>query len=110
MHRMSAEMRSCIEECLRCHGICLGMAMSHCLEQGGRHVEPGHFRIMMSCAEICQTAANVMLIGTAQHKRTCALCADICEECARSCETLDGMEECVQACRRCAESCRRMAA
>jgi hypothetical protein len=110
MHRMSAEMRSCIEECLRCHGICLGMAMNHCLEQGGRHVEPGHFRLMMSCAEICQASANFMLIGTEQHKWTCALCADICEECARSCETLDGMEECVQACRRCAESCRSMAA
>jgi hypothetical protein len=110
MHGISAEMRSCIEECLRCHSVCLGMAMNHCLVQGGPHVEPGHFRLMMSCAEICQTSANFMLIGTAHHKRTCAVCADVCEECARSCEKLDGMEECVQACRRCAESCRKMAA
>jgi hypothetical protein len=110
MHLMTAEMRACIEECLHCHGICLGMAMNHCLEQGGKHVEPGHFRTMLACAEICQTAVNFMLIGTQRHRETCRICADVCEECAKSCEQVGGMEECVQVCRRCAESCRRMTA
>ena len=110
MHHMSAEMQACIDECLRCHSSCLGMAMNHCLEQGGKHIEPPHFKLMMACAEICQTAANFMLIGTPQHKQTCRLCAEICDECARSCEQVGGMDECVQACRRCAESCRKMAA
>lgn len=110
MHQMSTEMQACIDDCLRCHGTCLGMAMTHCLETGGRHVEPGHFRLMMACAEICRAAANLMLIGTAHHRRSCALCAEICEDCARSCAELDDMQDCVEACRRCAESCRRMAA
>lgn len=110
MHQMSAEMRACIEECLRCHSTCLGTAMTHCLEQGGRHVEPEHFRLMIACAEICQTSANFMLIGTPHHKHTCRECAEICEECAKSCERVGGMDDCVQACRRCAESCRKMAA
>lgn len=110
MHQMSAEMQACIEECLRCHSTCLGMAMNHCLEVGGKHAEPSHFRVMMACAEICQTSANFMLIGTPQHRQTCRLCAEICEECARSCEQVGGMEDCVQQCRRCAESCRKMAA
>ena len=110
MPTISTDMQACIEQCLRCYQTCLGMAMTHCLEQGGAHVEPGHFRTMMACAEICRTSAHFMLIGTPHHRHTCGECAEICEECARSCEGLDGMQDCVTACRQCAESCRRMAA
>jgi hypothetical protein len=104
MHRMSPEMRACIDECLRCHSVCLGTAATHCLEQGGRHVEPKHFRLMLACAEICQTSANFMLMMSEHHKRTCAVCAEVCEACARNCEEIGNMQECVEACRRCAES------
>jgi hypothetical protein len=110
MHQMSSEMRACIDECQRCHSVCLGMAATHCLELGGRHVEPKHFRLMLACAEICQTSANFMLMMSEHHKRTCAVCAEVCEACARSCEQVGDMQDCVDACRRCAESCRRMAA
>jgi hypothetical protein len=106
----SESMQRCIDECLRCHSVCLREAMNHCLEAGGKHVEPNHFRLMIACAEICQTSANFMLIGTDLHRRTCAVCAEVCEACARSCEQVGEMDECVQACRRCAESCREMAA
>jgi hypothetical protein len=109
-HHLTREMQACIDECLRCYAVCLGTAMGHCLETGGEHVAPPHFRLMMACAEICRTAAHFMLIGSRHHKHVCAECAEICEECARDCERLDGMEECVAACRRCAESCRKMAA
>jgi hypothetical protein len=107
---MSKEMKSCIDACLSCYQTCLGTAMTHCLEQGGKHVEPPHFRLMMACAEICRTSAHFMLLNTPHHKRTCGQCAEICEECAKDCERLDGMEECVTACRACAESCRKMSA
>jgi hypothetical protein len=111
MHRhISVEMQACIDECLRCYQICLGTAMNHCLETGGEHVKPKHFRLIMACAEICRTAAHFMLLRSEHHKHVCAECAEICEQCATDCERLDGMEECVTACRRCAESCRRMAA
>lgn len=110
MHQMNEEMRRCIEECLSCHRVCLTMAAQHCLEVGGKHVEPGHMRLMLACAEICRTSAHLMLLGTGQHKATCAACAAICEACAKSCDQVGGMEECVQACLRCAESCRKMAA
>ena len=106
----SENMQKCIDECLRCYSVCLGMAMHHCLEVGREHVEPKHFRLMMACAEICRTAAHFMLIGSEHHRHTCAECAEICDECARDCERLGDMQECVDACRRCAESCRRMAA
>jgi hypothetical protein len=109
-HQMSEHMRHCIDECLKCHSVCLQTAMNHCLQEGGKHTEPGHFRLMIACAEICQTSANFMLIGTDLHRRTCGVCAEVCERCAESCEQVGGMDGCVQACRRCAESCRRMAA
>src|SRR5688572_7902204 len=84
----SAEMQSCIEECLGCYQTCIGMAMSHCLVQGGRHVEPAHFRLMISCAEMCRASAHIMLTGTDVHKASCAACAEICAACAISCAGL----------------------
>ena len=108
MHSISSEMQACIDECLRCYQMCLGMAMTHCLEEGGSHTEPTHFRLMMACAEICRTSAHFMLLNSPHHKHICTECAEICEECAKDCERLDGMEECAIECRRCAESCRQI--
>lgn len=110
MRAISPGMRSCIEECLRCYQMCLAEASQHCLEAGGKHVEPGHFRLMLACAEACRTSAHMMLLGVAEHKQSCAACAAFCEACAASCEQVGGMQECVEVCRACAESCRRMAA
>lgn len=110
MHHMNAEMQQCIENCLNCHKTCLQMASNHCLEMGGKHVEPAHFRLMLDCAQICQVSADFMLRSSAHHSHVCAECADICEDCAKSCEQVGDMGECVAACRKCAESCRAMAA
>ncbi len=107
---MTKDMKACVEECLRCHAVCLGMASHHCLVAGGKHVAVAHFRLMLACAEACQSAANFMLIRTDKHKAMCGLCAEICEACAASCEQLGDMQDCVDACRRCAQSCRSMAA
>jgi hypothetical protein len=84
--------------------------MNHCLEAGGKHVEPPHFRLMMACAEMCRTSAHFMLISTPHHKHTCKECAEICAECASDCKRIGGMDECVAICEACADSCRRMAA
>jgi hypothetical protein len=103
------DMQECIDNCLQCYRICQETAMNHCLEKGGKFVEPQHFRLMLSCAEICRTSADFMLSGSDLHAETCAVCADVCEACAESCEQLGEMDECVRICRLCAESCREMA-
>lgn len=103
-------MEACIEACLACYRTCLETAMGHCLEAGGRHVEPAHFRLMIACAEACRASAHVMLTRTPHHTSTCAACASLCDACADDCERLGGMEACVAACRRCAETCREMSA
>jgi hypothetical protein len=105
---LSDAMKQCIEDCQQCSAECLETAMHHCLESGGRHTEPEHFRLMINCAEICQTAANFMLSRSTFHESLCALCAVICDACAHSCEQIGGMEHCVELCHRCAGSCREM--
>jgi hypothetical protein len=105
---LSDAMKRCVEDCQQCSAECLETAMHHCLESGGRHTEPEHFRLMINCAELCRTAASFMLSRSEYHERLCALCAELCEACAASCEEIGGMEHCVELCRRCAASCREM--
>ena len=103
-----AQMEKCIEECERCSHVCREAALNECLDKGGPHVEPEHFRLMISCADVCRAAANIMLGNSHVHAAVCAACAEICDACAVSCEKL-GMEECVLTCRSCAKHCRETA-
>jgi hypothetical protein len=110
--RTSKEIKECIENCMNCHCTCLG-TVTYCLEMGGRHAEASHIRLMLDCAEICQTSANFMIRGSDLHGRTCAVCAEVCERCAEDCGRMsddEQMRACAEMCRRCAESCREMAA
>jgi hypothetical protein len=109
--QMSEMMQHCIMECTNCHQVCL-QTISHCLMMGGEHAQPAHIRLLMDCAQICQTSADFMLRGSEFHGRTCAVCAEICERCADDCARFTDdqtMQACAEACRRCAASCREMA-
>ena len=102
-------MQECIDNCQKCHAMCLGMATTFCLEKGGAHVEPNHFRLMLDCAQICAVSADFMLRNSPHQGHICRECAEICDGCAASCEALGDMDDCVAACRACAQSCRAMA-
>lgn len=106
--RFESPMQGAIKACLDCHSMCLRMATTFCLEQGGRHVEAEHLRLMLNCAELCQTSANFMLSDSPLHGRVCLICAEACEACAKSCEQVGDMRECVEECLICAKSCRSM--
>lgn len=109
-HQMpAAAMQAAIKACMDCHSTCLQTAMNYCLEAGGRHAGAAHLRLMLNCAELCQTSANFMLSNSPLHGRVCGVCAEACEACARSCEEVGGMRECRDECLRCAKSCRSMA-
>ena len=112
MGQMSGEMQQCIQNCTDCHRICVETTM-HCLHMGGKHAEAKHIRLMMDCAQICQTSADFMLRMSNFHQRTCGICAEVCDQCADDCERVDRndaqMKACADMCRRCADSCRRMA-
>jgi hypothetical protein len=110
--KLDDNMQQCIELCQDCHKACQE-TLFYCLQEGGRHAEANHIRLMMDCAEICQTAMNFMQRGSPLHRYTCGACAEICERCAADCEKMaddSRMAACATMCRRCAESCRRMSA
>jgi hypothetical protein len=103
-------MQGCIDSCNDCHVMCLKNAMTHCLVQGGAHASAEHMRLMLNCAELCQTAANFMLSNSALHAPVCDACAEVCKACALSCLRIGDMDDCADACTGCAESCTLMAA
>lgn len=108
---MSAEMRSCVDECNSCHDICTE-SIAHCLSLGGEHAKADHIRTLTDCAELCATSSEFMLRGSDLHGDVCGVCADACEACASTCAALsedDTMARCAEECRRCVESCRKMA-
>jgi hypothetical protein len=109
-HHMSDQMQDCIDHCQGCQETCLEM-IGHCLELGGEHAEADHIRMLMACAEICDTSARFMLLESPHHVATCGVCADVCEACAADCDRFDDetMARCADECRRCAAICRQMA-
>ncbi len=110
LYQVNEEMKQCIQNCLDCHSICLN-TVTYCLQQGGMHSELPHIRLMLDCAEICQTSANFMLRGSEMHIRTCAICAEICFKCAEDCDRMsddEQMKACAQMCLTCSETCRQM--
>ena len=103
-------MDACIAACSECHQVCLA-TIAHCLKMGGKHALPAHIRLLLDCAQICQTSADFMVRTSPHHGLTCGACAEICRACARSCRELDGpeMQRCAEVCARCADSCEEMA-
>lgn len=100
--------QSCMESCTQCHQTLMHTAMQYCLPHGGKHLAPELFRLMINCAELCQTTANFQLSDSQFCRQLSLLNAEACEECASRCEQLSDLDDCVQACRQCAECCRRM--
>lgn len=105
------DMQRCIQECERCHDVCL-QAIALSLRKGGRQAEPGHITTLLDCVDMCATSVNFMLRESTRHRRTCELCAEVCDACAKSCASFhddDEMRRCEAECHRCAELCREMA-
>ena len=100
---------ACIATCAECSQICLAH-VRHCLEIGGEHAAAAHIAMLLTCANVCRTASELMSIGSDWYPTVCDLCAQVCEECAEHCATMDDMEDCVAACRHCAQTCRIMVA
>lgn len=104
-HEMtSAEMQECITGCLACHAICL-QTVDHCLETGGAHVAQRHIRILLDCADLCETSAHLMITQSPFEGRICALCAEACRACEAACRQMgDALDlKCAESCRKCAE-------
>src|SRR5438552_17279741 len=88
-HRLTGEMKDCIDRCDECRTSCLNV-VPHCLARGGTHADPAHIVLVLDCADICATSAAFMGRGSESHAEICAICADVCQRCAESCEAIAG--------------------
>src|SRR3546814_4960307 len=84
MPHTDPEMKQCMDACHECHVMCLTMAMTHCLEMGGKHTEPAHMKLMLDCAQICSVVLEFMARDSDHHKHICRECAEICRAFAAS--------------------------
>lgn len=108
--QFSGEMQRCIDDCTSMHQVAL-TAAGHALRHGGDENTNHVIRVLSDCVEMCQTAANFMLRGSPNHRKTCAVCGQICREVAAECGRFDDdvMARVVDAAERCAGSCEAMA-
>ncbi len=109
-HPADADMERAIESCQECHEICV-VSVAHALAQGGSQAEAAHVRLLLDCAELCQTAANFMLRDSDLHALVCRACSEVCARCAGACARFDrdeAMKVCAEVCRGCSAACAEM--
>jgi hypothetical protein len=109
---MSREIQQCIDACMECHTICEEI-LPYAMQRGGKHAEPNLMRMLLDCAELCNTAGLLMMRGSELHRRMCEVCAEACRRCAEMLASVmddERMRWCMEACHRCAEMCMQVAA
>ncbi len=109
MSSATASQKDCIQNCQECQTTCSDMLTSHCLNEGGDHVEQSHVKLMLDCIAACAACVDFMSRSSDFRSHYCKACAEICNACADSCEQVGGMAKCVKCCRKCEESCSAMA-
>lgn len=102
-------MNDCIQACNDTHEAAL-RTLGWATSEGSKKTTPEFVRLLMDCAEICQTAADFMLRGSELHHETCRACEEVCEAVFEACEQsgIDEIEEFQQQVKTCAEHCRDM--
>jgi hypothetical protein len=56
------------------HHVCLE-TLTYRTEKGGRHAEASHMRLLMDCAQICQTSADFIIRKSELGEKACYFCA-----------------------------------
>jgi hypothetical protein len=70
--------------CDECADTCQ-RTVAYCLRKGGRHAKAAHILLLLDCATMCQTCANMMRRNSDFSGRICEVRAEVCERCAQSC-------------------------
>lgn len=107
---MDEELQDCIDSCQACRDVC-ARTLEYADEQGAGYIDEAHIVLLEDCVKICDTSVDFMERGSANHQKTCGVCAEICAQCAEACEAIsddEQMQECARACRECAASCQEM--
>ncbi|WP_242667097.1 four-helix bundle copper-binding protein [Frankia casuarinae] len=95
---------------MSCSALC-EETISYCMDMPGAMMESANMRLMMDCAAVTRTCADMMCRMSPMHGEMCAMCARICVMCAEMCERMPQDQQLAKlagACRSCAESCNTM--
>src|SRR5688572_15705709 len=87
-----SEMETCIQNCLDCHSACLAM-VPYCLREGREYTTPRHITTLLTCAELCQSAANLLLMNSEMQSYICTTAAAACKRCIEECERVGQQDE-----------------
>lgn len=106
------EHQVCIKNCLDCFKTCTE-CLIHCLELGGKHSAKSHINLLISCSQICEFHAKLMMRNCKFSSKVAAVCAAACIACAEDCLAIDMNDEmmrsCAEMCQICAKSCQKEA-
>lgn len=105
---LTSDLRAGIVLCRRAR-LVLQAAAVRSFDAGGMELDPVHLRLLLDCAQMCETAADFMSRNSPYHLYLCEVCAAICEACAESCALAGEMEECAAICQECIGVCRALA-
>ncbi len=92
----TASMQDRLKNCQECQTMLNEMLTSHCLSEGGAHVEQTHVKLMLDCAAACAACIDLMSRNSDHHVHYCKACAEICKACADSCEQVGNIGKCVE--------------
>jgi len=102
---ISEEMRQCIDATSECYTVCT--------ETLTYSSNAAHIKLLIDCAEICQTTQNTLLRASDLGIMLAAVCVEACEKVAESCrriDTADGqLNACAEMCDHTANCCGRLA-
>ena len=108
---ISPEMRRCIEAASETYAVCTE-TLTYSLDGHFDLADPRHLRLLIDCAEVCQTTQNALLRASELKQLLATVCVEACENVAESCRQLDPTDEqlaeCAEVCTRCADYCREL--
>ncbi|WP_261567960.1 four-helix bundle copper-binding protein [Frankia gtarii] len=107
---INENMRKAIDECMSCSALC-EETISYCMDMPGTMMDAANLRLMMDCAAVTRTCADLMCRMSPFHSEMCAMCARVCGACAEMCEKMprdDQLARLARACRACMDSCNAM--
>ena len=108
---ITAEMEACKIACIECQATCIE-TLNYCKTQSHTEQNITLMSMMRDCAEMCMMCVNMIVDGSEFMRRTCELCAEMCDRYAITCELLSNDAQMMAAavvCRKCAESCKAVA-
>ncbi len=102
---LDRETQQCIETCTACYQACTE-AITYSLQKGGEYAKAEHIRLLMDCASVCRTCADISLRG-GSYEAVEKACAEVCKKCSEHCDQFDDeiLRKCADLCRACSSNC-----